>query len=288
MIMKIKYILILSIFLASCGVSHQQAAISIDNAYMVGNYKEAAEESSDSDILNSLNSGTSLFLDYQYDKSYDIYNSADKKIEAALSSSGINKTEQFIAATVASESVLDYLPSVGDSLYLSSYKILNSLALKDKSSARIEVNRAYEKQKNASLVFKSEIEKLKKSLDTETLYDFHNTQNIEFKTKKILGDFNKEFEQWNAYQDYLNPLTTYLSGLYFLINAVDSADVENAVTYLKRVVGMSANNSTVKQDLLLAQDFANGKKEKFLIKCGLFLKMEWSQILKRQDLIFHL
>lgn len=261
-------------FLGACGTMDRSRAENYNQAFMQGKYCQAAEVATgegvcedfdgenfdDMNLLDALNGGSAMWDCHKKEISLKLFESADQYIAAKENASLLEDTGVSATAIMANQSILDYQPMVMDGIYLSSYKILNYLALNDKEAARNEVNRAYSRQQNAADVFSKEIAAEEEAAAEESndlskgakqlLGEEHN---------KILAEYNAEFSQWNSYKNYLNPYTTYLSGIFFLNNSTGASDNETAVTYLKRVSGMAPNNKFVKQDLALAEKIANGK-----------------------------
>lgn len=263
------------LLVGACGTTHRLKATDYNQALLAGNYCLSAEiatseklcENPDSSnklddvgLLDSLNGGSALFACSKYEQSKMLLENADQLIYANESASMLEDGSKATVEILGNASVMDYQPMIMDGIYISSYKILDYMALNDQEGARNEVNRAYQRQQNASETFRKEIEAGKKDAAAEAEELSPEAQELSNVTENgILQAYNQEFAQWNSYKDYLNPYTTYLSGLYFMANSNGASDNENAVTYLKRVSGMSPNNKYVKQDLQLAQNLANGK-----------------------------
>ncbi|MDD4556896.1 MAG: hypothetical protein PHE89_06195 [Alphaproteobacteria bacterium] len=277
---KYKLSALLSCFLLSaCGMTHRNQALFINNAMINGNYQQIAGETlsttdfskvgvKDLSLLNSLNGGTSAFLLEDYNCAVDIFEHADQGISQVLQENIMQSGGKAAAETLANASLFDYQPSVMDSLYLSSYKILSALAVEDKEGARIEVNKAYEKQKYASEYFSKEIDKSTEEVKEEAKnLDKQNQENLSGTTKDIINKNFADLKIWQGYKDYMNPYTTYLSGLYFMTNGQSRGDFESASTYMKRVAGMMPQNTSLKKDLKQAEALANtgtASKDKYV------------------------
>lgn len=268
-------ILVLSLLLNACGLGNYQKFVSFSEAYQNVDYCKAsdvvldesdicntqmeAEDAEDYDIDEQLNGGASLFLAKKYENSSLLLESAANKIQEELNSSGVLKGTVEI---VANASALDYTPMVMDSIYMYSYSFYNALALEDKEEAKLQINRAYEVQKNATEYFAKEIEKLKQEAE-ESAAKISEEAKIanDASIAAVLSNY-KEFSRWQGYTNFVNPYVTYLSGLYFMVNSTGKSDIETASNYLKRVSGMLPNNEYVKDDLKLAEQLANGKIKK--------------------------
>jgi hypothetical protein len=264
-------ILVLLVLTSACGTSHRMKAAEI-NAYMeTGDYKSIIKKTTGTsigekiktdklDTLDSLNAGNALFFTEKYKTSINIFDNADIKIDDYFREAFIKSSAREAAAAINNASIFDYEPMVMDNIYLSSYKILSYLALNDTEGARIEVNKAYTKQQSAAEYFGKQIEKANN--DAQSQLNDLDTKNQTLWNNNKDGAINKNFadlKKWSGYQDYMNPYTTYLSGLYFIISGQNRSDYENAATYMKRVAGMVPLNSFVIKDLIQAENLANFK-----------------------------
>ncbi|MFV0626946.1 MAG: hypothetical protein ACK5N8_06335 [Alphaproteobacteria bacterium] len=279
---KSKRLLFCSLFLLSaCGLSHRNQALVINNAMINGDYEKVLSETletpncekididyEDITLLNSLNGGTSLFLLQRYDYASPVFDVADQDMSKFFEQNIAQSSGKATLETLGNASILDYQPTMMDAIYVSSYKILSALGNEDIDAARIEVNKAYEKQKEAANYFSSEIEKAQKGMKEEAQnLDTENRENLKDTTGSIINQNFADLQIWNGYKDYMNPYTTYLSGLFFMTNGRSRGDFESASTYLKRVAGMSPNNSFIKNDLKQAETSANygsSSKDKFV------------------------
>lgn len=267
---KLIFLLCPGIFLLSaCGMATKGQAKKFSAAYKAGKYMEACTISVDKKLCTDetteetkkliekegldekLNAATSLFNADKHNMSYELFADAAEKIQSQRGKGVVSKAGAAVVGIVANDSLLGYESYVMDGLYASAYQILNLLAQNDLPGARVEVNRAYEKQQEAAQNMKKEIAKKQ---DKESL-----------EQKEAINQALAEYQdlaKWKGYEDYLNPYTTYLSGIFFLSNASGSSDYETASTYLKRVVGMSENNSFAKKTLEKAKRAANGNASK--------------------------
>lgn len=257
---------VMILFIASCGSSHRMKASRINQSLDAGDYAGALSSSSgssdiqkididDLDLLDGLNSGKFLFILNECEKGEEVLNSADEKLEEYFSTSLAAKAAKETGGVLVNYSIYDYEPFVMDNLYINNYKILNALAKQDKQGARIEVNRGYVKQQIVSEYYDKEIDKANKEAAKEV--NREEQKEIQDSNKKIISEYYGDLSQWRGYKDYMNPYTTYLSGLYFLLDANGISDFETASTYMKRASGMAPKNSFVRSDLRQAEKSAN-------------------------------
>lgn len=268
MIRKLLFIISI-VSLCGCGTTHRYKAYQINSYMNEGNYhavvsktagtsKVEKSEPEGTKLLDSLNSGKALFITNNYQHSVKMFDNADTLID--------NHYKELITTTAAKEaiininnaSVLDYQPMVLDEIYLSSYKILACLAMEDKAGARIEANKAYSKQQNASEYFSREIEKANEEAKSEiSSIDAKNQKLWKKNQEETINKYFSDLDKWQGYKNYMNPYSTYLSGLYFMLHAESRSDFETASTYMKRVAGMMPDNSFIRSDLKQAENSSN-------------------------------
>lgn len=141
----------------------------------------------------------------------------------------------------------------------------------DMQNARVEFNRALDRQRRAKEYFKERIEKKRKKLrekekekreklsekeeDEEKAIDIPSVQAI-MQKEKVNATLHKRYsnlDQFAVYPDFINPFTTYLSGLFFMLQD----DYAKANTYLKETYGMIENKEVVEKDFVTVENILN-------------------------------
>lgn len=262
-------LLIVCSLVSACGFSARNKANKYTKNFEVGSYQQACqtlaegsvcdqpltpqskEEIKEMALDDALNAATAMFANKNFDNSSQVFEEKSHEIINKQSQSLASNLGKATVEVLGNASLLGYTPYVMDGIYLSAYQILNMLALQDYQGLRIEVNRAYQKQQMAADLLETQIRKQQEENQKDSVSSEQ--------TEKILGEY-AELSKWKGYEDFLNPYATYLSGLVFLTQAKSASDYENAVTYLKRVLGMVESNSIVRADLKEAEAAANGAK----------------------------
>jgi hypothetical protein len=191
-----------------------------------------------------------------------------------------------IGTTLVNDNIIPYRGWAYDGVMVNTYKALNFMALRDNDNARVEFNRAMERQVRAKEKFNEEIQKEKDKLDkanADKKVDYNKTTenpDVQNKIKEAYPGLS-EFE---AYPDFVNPFSTYLAGIFFTV----IGDASKARDLLKESAGMLSNNPYVKSDFEEADSgngiqptvwvfFENGlgpTKEEFRVDLPLFLFSE--------------
>jgi len=186
---------------------------------------------------------------YHFDKSEEMLNFFDFQ----------NKTLDSTAAVAVSDNIVPYLGEEYDGIMVNTYKALNFMHLRKDDLARVEFNRALDRQRRAKENFAGEIAKVKKELEREqSKEDSRVEQNVENpKVQELIASRYPGLHEFEAYPDFVNPFTTYMAGVYF--NLV--GDHSKAVTLLKESYGMVGDNKYMAEDLAVTEQILDGQGE---------------------------
>jgi hypothetical protein len=167
-----------------------------------------------------------------------------------------------------------YEGSVYEKIMVNTYKALNFLALNDKQNARVEINRALERQRIAKEYFANDIASLEEK-NAANLQELKNTQDLYnsfAQLKAELGEKKGDAEIFNfnenaidmafnrytqsgaaaVYSDFINPFTTYISGLFLL----NDRSYQRAADLLRESLQMDPKNLQIAKDFAMADKMA--------------------------------
>ena len=140
-----------------------------------------------------------------------------------------------------------------EKIMLNTYSGLNAWLAKNIKDARVEFNRAHQSQALAIEENKKKISELEDEIVSK------NLESSLQEAKNLLKEVPLAFKELKAYKNFANPYTSYLSGLFLVLNHNSSSDIENGINYLKRVRVMMPNNHFIKEDIKMAEEMASGK-----------------------------
>ena len=176
-----------------------------------------------------------------------------------------------VGASLTNLSALPYRGRAYDKVMMNAYKALNYMQLGEIDKARVELNRALQRQKDAVAQNEKRIaeaqetsEKAKKGEVQDengksAAYDSDKAQQ-DPKTGPALNQVLAESTaNLVSYGDYVNPFAVFLDALFFTVRGEGGSDLERGRKSMERVVGMVPTNPYVKADLGLAQAAAEGK-----------------------------
>lgn len=203
-----------------------------------------------------------------YKRSIIFFDKAEEKYKEDVDKDNLgNNALESITSVFINNNVNSYEGNTYEKVMVNTYKALNFASLNDHQNARIEFNRALDRQRRAKEYFQSEIKKRKEELSKKEneKKDKNVTQEIDrmkvAKNKKtqdtIYEKYNSLLNDFDAYPDFINPFTTYIAGIYFMLNG-DSSKARNL---LKESVSMAPKNKQILSDFKLNDKYITSIKQ---------------------------
>jgi hypothetical protein len=208
------------------------------------------------DLLWTLQLGMLKRLRQNYQESNNIF---DRSEEMLNYFDYQNAAVDSVAAVAVNENIIPYTGEEYDGIMVNTYKALNFMALGENDQARVEFNRALDRQRRAKEKFAGEIKKLQNELDKEQEKEGSQVKkNVDNpQINKLINDKYPGLYEFEAYPDFVNPFTTYVAGVFF--NLI--GDHSKAVTFLKESCGMVKDNEYIAQDLAVTEQVLDGQAE---------------------------
>ncbi len=165
------------------------------------------------------------------------------------------------AALLTNQANIPYRGRGYDKVMLHTYQTLNYLQLGDADAARVELNRALQRQRdavdaNAKRI--AEAQKLANEAKSGGVQDEKGRQGSSYDVDQAKADpttsagLSAIEGKFNAailpYGDYVNPFTTFLDALVFTHQAADASDLERARKSWERVLNFAPSNPYVTAD----------------------------------------
>lgn len=234
------FLSIILLFFCACSPYSNQVRQEYDTSHYTQLYKtlhKATEKKSNDLLLWQMQSG---FLTFSYFGPYFSIDDLEKaeslfkvyEANGLLSSIGSN-----IGATLSNDNAMPYKGYIYEGALLNFYKALAFSSIGDNVNARIEFNRANDRQRRAKDYYQKEIQKANKEIADEAA---KNKVNSQYKVSD--SDFNKIIENkysnlknFSIYKDLINPAIPYVSGIFFMIEK----DYSKAIDLLKESYGIS-------------------------------------------------
>ena len=208
------------------------------------------------DLLWSMQLGSLERINHNYSQSNVFFDKSEQMLNYFDYQ---NEATDSVAAIAVSDNIIPYVGEEYDGIMINTYKALNFMALGENELARVEFNRALDRQRRAKEKFAKEIAKLQNDLEKEQAKeDSRVKENVENpETKKLIADRYPGLYNFKAYPDFVNPFTTYIAGVFF--NLV--GDHSKAAPLLKEAYGMVSDNEYLAQDIAITEQVLDGQKE---------------------------
>jgi len=230
----------------------------VSNNINVGNYKAAADaaaaekdedaELDEANLLPTLQAGNLYLYANEYNTSLKMLDEAERIVKYHNEEILLGSTGDMIARLMLNDAVIDYHATITDAVMINTYKSLDYMILGQFADARVELNRAVDRQRRAKETYAELIGKQKEAIsekakEESSSYNVNRTIANPQLAKLIRGQYPGLYT-FQAYPDFINPFTTYLAGLFFMIEG----DYNKAYSLLREVHGMMPENKTVKSD----------------------------------------
>jgi hypothetical protein len=254
----ISAILSISFLFVGCA-SGPDVNIDID----VGNYKAAAdaaaeEKNSDAELdeanlLPTLQAGNLYLYAQDYKTSLKMLDEAEDIVKYHNEEILLGSTGDMIARLMLNDAVIDYHATITDAVMINTYKSLDYMILGKFAEARVELNRAVDRQRRAKETYAELIGKQKEAINQKakeesSSYNVNKTVNNP-QLARLIKDQYPGLYTFQAYPDFINPFTTYLAGLFFMIEG----DYNKAYSLLREANGMMPANQTLETDFQMAK-----------------------------------
>jgi hypothetical protein len=240
-----------------CGCNSQRDKLeTFNNHYAAGNYTDSSafaekqlkqrKKPKGNDLLWALQAGSVKRVQGDFAKSTEFFDQA----EAALKYYDLNQSKFLdgIAATVVNDNAVAYLGQEYDGVMVNVYKGLNFISEGKRDLARVEFNRALDRQRRSKENFGKEIARLRKKVDAKAGGKNGGTvkQSVDNpKVNEIIAQRYPDLSAFEVYPDFINPFATYLAGLFFNLEG----DYGKGVDLIKESCGMVPENEYIARDL---------------------------------------
>lgn len=166
------------------------------------------------------------------------------------------------AAIAVNDNIMPYKGEAYDGVMTNTYKALNFMSEKRYDLARVEFNRAIDRQRRTKEKFEKEIASQQRDLEKSEYGNLAKSSLSDQKFQNTLNSSYPELSQYQAYRDYVNPFVTYLASIYF--NSV--GETSYARDLLRETSGIVPENKFVAQEFKDAEQrmAMNGKISNYL------------------------
>lgn len=197
-------------------------------------------------LLWTLNAGALARQCGDYQKSITYLDQSEaifKQKETALAISAIT---QSVGSILVNNNINDYQGENYEKIMMNVYKGLNFMSLNDFDNARVEFNRALDRQRRASEYFEQEINQAYDRYNhSPYINEIKQNSLANNKVNNYRGDITPE----QLYPDFVNPFATYISALFFYLDN----DYKKARDLFRQTALMLPAQKQVQDDLKLSE-----------------------------------
>jgi hypothetical protein len=273
------------------------------SAFAEKNIKKRKNPDGD-DLLWTLQAAAARRALKDYNSSTQYFDTAEKHLQYYDRRSSLGDE---ISAVAINDNAMPYKGEEYDGVMANTYKALNFMLENKPDLARVEFNRALDRQRRTKEKFEKEISETKAKIDKSPYGGLINSTISDPNMGQTLHDKYPELYEYQAYKDYTNPFVSYVASVYF--NSIGESST--ARDLLKETYGLVPDNKYVAEEFeetekILAANktfrntvwliFENGLgpvKEEFRIDLPLFIatsRIQYAGIalpkLKYRDIAF--
>lgn len=212
--------LLMGLFLTAC--SNHQASNQTFEQQLKQNFcgedffkqNEEKIKKKDDVIYTGINTGSIARSCAQFEKSNFFFNAAEESYKTDVDlKNPVAKGAKVAVGALLNETLMDYDGSLYERIMVNVYKGLNYLELKEFDEARVEFNRALERQNKAKQYFAKQIQKDKEEQE-KAKKDPNYKENMGKNTQTIMSEYDKMFSgEFKAQKNFTNPYATYLASI---------------------------------------------------------------------------
>ncbi len=171
----------------------------------------------------------------------DLFGRYDAVPEVSLSGEGI--------AAFSNPYAFPYRGRAYDRIMATTYRALNYLEIGDQEKARVALNRALFRQEDAKRMV-AEKERIAREETNNAESKDYNVGRVtrSAEVTSAMSEGAADFVGLPIYQDYMNPLSVWLHGVFFLHTAQGIEDVEKARKSLERAQALAPQNPSIQED----------------------------------------
>ena len=257
--------------------SHRRQGNAMERAWEQGEVERAADlaerlaerrSGRRDDVLWYLEAGRTLQAAGRYEESRESFRKAAEQI-AERDEEWERQMVREIGAALTNLSHLPYRATQSDRIMLEIYQTLNELAMDRPAEARIHLNRLQARQQEAVEEWPRRLQREKESLRTEAATESRGERRSMVQPERAAADerFQRQFreqygplEQFQKYDEYLNPMAWYLEGLVFMHRPQIPADLERARFAFRRLRGLVPDHPVLEADGITLEEVLRGER----------------------------
>jgi len=253
-------VLILAVALTGCVSNYTESAKNFQALYSTGDYVNSlveaqalvAQATPEDEVVLKLQLANVQREAGKIKESVDTFEAVENLFQSYDAAPEVSLSAESISA-FSNPYALPYRGRSYDRIMTATYRALNYLELGDQAKARVALNRALFRQEDAKRLA---VEKERIAREEMGNVDANHSSSgrlvRSYEVSNAMSQGSSDFVGLPIYQDYMNPLSVWLHGIFFLHTAQGIEDVEKARKSLERAQALSPQNLSIKEDAVWA------------------------------------
>ena len=264
--MKKLLLLLIAVTFASCTSGKLDKFDELSDS---GDYIKAKEYAieEDDDLLWTLQAASASRNAGEFKESNKLLDKAENIYITENKDSMAEDVAEKSGSLLLNDAAMSYKGEIHEGVMINTYKAINFMSLKKWSDARVEVNRAYDRQRRAAEFYASQIQKQQDKLNEELTEEEAEEEAVKKDPKAGVNmvmkmDSLKTVNQYEGYKNYVNPFVNLVEAV-FLINKGNASDGQRIRQTSTRLYSMTESLQAQKLATATKQDvfviIENGK-----------------------------
>jgi len=245
-----------TIILLLSGCAPKEAMLTNDMHVARGEFAKAAalcegeidrsDRTQRNNLLWYLNAGLAYRFDHRDSESIAAFDESEwliKHFQEQLLDADLS---QGAASLLVNDTTTPYRGTQYDGVMANTYKAIGYMASKDFEAARVELNRAIDRQRRAKAYYARVIDKNRAAVEREQRDKAGlDVESAMPQAQRTLAQKYPSLYSFEVYPDFINPMVSYLAG----IAAMSEGENQKAFSLLKEAYGMNRDNNYIAEDL---------------------------------------
>lgn len=245
--------------------------------YQDNNLKDSysySQRYAEDDFLWALQNGILGFQMGDFKNSIDSFNVSEVYFEVNSQENAFQSIFKTLSSILVSNGMFEYYGNLYEAIFINYYKALNFMMLKDYASSRVEFNRANDRQRRSKDFFASRINQIQDAIINNDIDNIDSQRALQ-SMHSIYNAQYTSLDKFKAYNGYINPMISYVSGIFFLLQN----DFNKANDLLKKSYAVS-RESRILDDI----ELLNNRKQNKDVKKYTWIFIEDGQSPKKYEM----
>lgn len=235
------------------------------------------------DVILAANQAGSLIRQCKdFNASTAYFDIAEDRYKSDVDEEGVaSQAAGVLGTALVNDNVLDYEGFYYERVMTNVYKALNFMSLGDYDNARIELNRAIDRQRRAKDAYAKELQKASDEVKKGSgVTDKQQSAQNESQISAILKDYEGSLGEFSVLPNFINPFVSYLYGIF----SYAQKDYAKSRDLLKESLLMNDKNPQIQKDFKLAEEHYSHVKKKKNSSKYIWIIYENGMTINRQEL----